>query len=132
MRSCGVCLCLTALQLFALERRKTTTSYKYFEDTASIRAAFFRLADAERELLEQSAMALRHDVALTSVRGEEGCLEVATDDIAVQIDDPSVCAVDAAGDPARKAVPGKFVYNFCESAWHGFRSFFYCCSWAQE
>ncbi|KAF8278389.1 hypothetical protein TcBrA4_0114480 [Trypanosoma cruzi] len=69
---------------------------------ASIRAAFFRLADAERELLEQSAMALRHDVALTSVRGEEGCLEVATDDIAVQIDDPSVCAVDAAGDPAEE------------------------------
>ncbi|KAF8299332.1 hypothetical protein TcYC6_0066860 [Trypanosoma cruzi] len=103
MRSGGVCLCLTALQLFALERRKTTTSYKYFEDTASIRAAFFRLTDAERELLEQSAMALRHDVALTSVCGEEGCLEVATDDIAVQIDDPSGCAVDAAGDPTEES-----------------------------
>ncbi|KAF8278492.1 hypothetical protein TcBrA4_0114450 [Trypanosoma cruzi] len=113
-------------------RRKTTTSYKYFEDTASIRAAFFRLADAERELLEQSAMALRHDVALTSVRGEEAVWKwpLTTSRCKSTI---RVCVLwMPQGTPPRKAVPGKFVYNFCESAWHGFRSFFYCCSWAQE
>ncbi|RNF14701.1 uncharacterized protein Tco025E_05782 [Trypanosoma conorhini] len=67
MRRSGACLCLTALQLFALERRKSTSSYKYFEDAASIRAAFDRLTDAARDTLEQSEMALRHDVALHNI-----------------------------------------------------------------
>ncbi|RNE98795.1 hypothetical protein TraAM80_08610 [Trypanosoma rangeli] len=86
-------LCLTALQLFALERRKTTISYKYFEDTSSLRAAFNRLADAEKDTLEQHAAALRHDVALQHVWEYEQA-DVATNNVQVEKKDTEINEVN--------------------------------------
>ncbi|KEG09734.1 hypothetical protein DQ04_04741050 [Trypanosoma grayi] len=59
--------CLAALQLFALERRRVTMSYKHFESAVDIEAAFRRLPAEEVESMERSAEALRHDAALTPI-----------------------------------------------------------------
>ncbi|KAG8346065.1 hypothetical protein TRVL_03103 [Trypanosoma vivax] len=67
MQPCAVRRCLTALQLFTLERRKATASYIYVEDEATIRAAYDTLSEGTKCAFEQKAEALRHDYALRSI-----------------------------------------------------------------
>ncbi|RHW72545.1 uncharacterized protein TEOVI_000019700 [Trypanosoma equiperdum] len=67
MQSSCMRRCLSALQLYVLEQRKTVMSYKYVEDAVGVKAAFNRLSAEDVALLENKAEALRHDIALQSI-----------------------------------------------------------------
>nr|CCC90694.1 hypothetical protein, unlikely [Trypanosoma congolense IL3000] len=63
MRHSCVWQCLSKLQLYALERRKTVASYKYLSDPTGIKASFKRLSPSDIASLERKVDALRNDVA---------------------------------------------------------------------